>query len=63
MRKGGQDYYLLFNEGEGDVELSLELSAPGERTLLNPETGAHERLPGDRPVKLAKHAMRVLLVG
>jgi hypothetical protein len=63
MRKGGQDYYLLFNEGEGDLELSLDLSAQGQRTLLNPETGAHKRLPGDRPVKLAKHAMRVLLVG
>jgi hypothetical protein len=63
MRKGGQDYYLLFNEGEGDLELSLDLSAQGQRTLLNPETGAHERLPGGRPVKLARHAMRVLLVG
>jgi len=63
MRKGGQDYYLLFNEGEGDLELSLELSAQGQRTLLNPETGAHERLPSGRAVKLAKHAMRVLLVG
>ena len=63
VRKGEKDYYLLFNEGERDLEVSLKLSALGPRTLLNPETGAHTILPSNRPVKLARHALRVLLVG
>ncbi|MHC4519919.1 MAG: hypothetical protein ACYTAS_15125, partial [Planctomycetota bacterium] len=63
VRKAGTDYYLLFNEGAQDLELSLMLSAQGQRTLLNPETRTQERLSGKRPVKLAKHALRVLLVG
>ena len=62
VRKAGADYYLLFNEGAEDLELSPELSVRGPKLLLDPVTGAHERLPDDRPVKLAKHALRVLLV-
>jgi len=62
VRKAGADYYLLFNEGQQDLELSLELSIPGRRTLLDPVTCDQESLPDTQPVKLAKHALRVLLV-
>ncbi|UCD49886.1 MAG: hypothetical protein JSW27_20445 [Phycisphaerales bacterium] len=63
VRKAGADYYLLFNEGQQDLEVSLKLAAQGRRTLLDPTTAAQEVVSGDRPVKLAKHALRVLLVG
>ena len=63
IRKAGADYYLLFNEGQRDLELSVKLAAEGRRTLLDPVTAAPEVVPSERPVKLAKHALRVLLVG
>ena len=39
VRKGGVDYYLLFNEGAGDLECRLDLSAKGRRILLDPMSG------------------------
>lgn len=62
MRKAGGDYYLLFNEGEQDLELLLKLSAQGRRTLLNPVSGEQKTVPRDRLVKLARHALHVMLV-
>ena len=62
VRKAGLDYYLLFNEGEQDLSVRLQLSVRGPQTLLDPETLAQEVVESDRPVRLAKHALRVLVV-
>jgi alpha-L-rhamnosidase len=63
VRKAGKDYYLLFNEGQQGLEVSLKLSTAGKRTLLDPVTARGEAIAVDGRVKLAKHALRVLLVG
>lgn len=62
MRKPVTDYYLLFNEGEGNLNVRLELAAQGERTLLDPITGHSHPAPVGDPVALTRHAMRVLAV-
>ena len=62
VQKGGTDYYLLFNEGGGDLELRLIVSAKGGWALLDPTTGRQEAVPADRPIRLSKHAMQVLAV-
>ena len=63
VRKAGKDYYLLFNEGQQDIEVSLKLAARGRRTLLDPVTAAQQTVTADQPVPLARHDLRVLLVG
>jgi len=63
VRKAGADYYLLFNEGQQELEVALKLAIQGRRTLLDPVTARQEAIAVDGRVKLAKHALRVLLVG
>lgn len=63
VRKGGADYYLLFNEGEEDVNVQLELATDGKRALLDPTTGNQRMMAGDEALPLARHAIRVLAVG
>jgi hypothetical protein len=62
VQKGGTDYYLLFNEGGGDLEVRLNVSANGGWAILDPTTGRQEAVPADRPLRLSKHAMQVLAV-
>ncbi len=62
MRKQDTDYYMLFNEGEGDLNVRLRLSTKGRRTLLDPTTRSQRSAADDEPLSLARHAMRVLAV-
>jgi len=62
VRKLGSDYYQLFNEGEGDINVRLKLAAQGERTLLDPIAGYSRPVAGGDAVSLARHAIRVLAV-
>jgi len=43
--KAGKDYYLLFNEGDQDIELQLKLSVKGKQVLLDPLSGQSSILP------------------
>ena len=61
VQKGGIDYYLLFNEGGEDLELRLSVSAKGGWRLLDPTTGSEAASAGN-PVRLSRHALRVLAV-
>jgi len=62
VRKGGVDYYLFFNEGAGELECRLTLSAKGRRLLLDPVSSRGEPLASDSPLRLAGHSMQVLAV-
>jgi hypothetical protein len=62
VRKLGTDYYLLFNEGEDDLNVRLRLAAQGKRTLLDPITGHPPTAASSDTVSLDRHAMRVLTV-
>ncbi len=62
VRKHGVDYYLLFNEGAGDIEFRPELSVKGPRRLLDPVSGQQTALPNHGTFRLAAHALQVLAV-
>ena len=60
--KNGMDYYIVFNEGEGNLEVMLETSARGRRLLLDPRTGGQQELEPQAPLLLGRHELRVLMV-
>ncbi len=62
VRKGGADYYFLFNECATDLEIRLVLSVQGRWTLLDPLGGDPRPVASDSPIQLAGHAMQVLAV-
>jgi hypothetical protein len=62
VRKGGADYYLLFNECAADLEIRLDLSAKGRRTLLDPLSNDQRPVASDSPIQLAGHALEVLAI-
>jgi len=59
--KDGRDYYIVFNEGESRLEVTLETSAEGTRALLDAETGKGEELENGAPLLLQAHELRVLM--
>jgi hypothetical protein len=59
----GAHYYLLFNEGDGNVRCSLEVSARGPRLWLDPWRGSTLPDTDARRLELAPHETRVLRVG
>ena len=60
--KYGIDCYILFNEGEKDIKVRLNLSAMGQWFLLDTETGKRHALDNDRTVQLARHEVKILIV-
>jgi hypothetical protein len=61
--KHGIDCYFLFNEGQKDVDVRLDLSAKGRRFLLDPQTGKRHVLDEDAALQLARHEIKVLMIG
>lgn len=62
VRKAGKDYYLLFNEGEQDIELQLKLSVKGKQALLDPISGQSHILPSGSAVRFSRYTMHILAV-
>jgi hypothetical protein len=60
--KDGADYYIVFNEGQDNLEVKLETSAKGRRFLLDPLTGRRQILIPDAPLLLKPHELQVLMV-
>jgi hypothetical protein len=59
--KHGIDCYLLFNEGDEDFSVDLDLSAKGGRFLLDPQTGEGHKLHDSRTLPFARHEIKVLM--
>jgi hypothetical protein len=62
VRKAGKDYYLLFNEGEQDIELQLKLSVKGKQAFLDPISGQSHILPSGSAVRFSRYTMHILTV-
>jgi hypothetical protein len=62
VRKACTDYYLLFNEGARQLDVRLELSAAGRRSVLDPTTGSAGPTTDDAALRLARHQMKVLVI-
>jgi len=60
--KYGMNCYILFNEGQKDINVHLNLSAKGRRFLLDTETGKRQALDADRTVQIARHEVKILMV-
>ena len=60
--KAGHDYYLLFNEGDQDIELKLKLSVKGKQVLLDPISGQSLILPVGSAVRFPRYTMHTLFV-
>jgi len=63
MIKGSSHFYILFIEGETDIAVSLDLAAQGPRWLLDPYADGAVPAPPAELLLLARHAIRVLMVG
>ena len=61
--KHGADCYLLFNEGQKAIDVRLNLSVEGRWFLLNAETGKRHKLDNGTALHLARHEIKVLIVG
>ena len=60
--KNGADYYIVFNEGESNLEVELETSVKGRHFLLDPQTSRHQILAPEEPLHLKPHELQVLMV-
>jgi hypothetical protein len=60
--KNGADYYIVFNEGENDLDVQLETSIKGRRLLLDPQTGRQQTLSPEASLLFKRHELRVLMV-
>jgi hypothetical protein len=60
--KYGIDCYILFNEGQKDIDVRLHLSDEGQRFWLDAETGRPDAIDTDRTVHLARHEVKILMV-
>jgi hypothetical protein len=57
------DCYFLFNEGQRDMDARLNVSAKGRWYLLDTKTGKRQTLDKGEALHLARHEMKVLVVG
>jgi hypothetical protein len=60
--KDSADYYILFNEGQNNLEVELETSVKGRRLLLDPQTGRQQTLSPQVPLLFKPHELRILMV-
>lgn len=58
--KSGRHCYLLFNEGESDIEVNLQLLAQGPWQELDLQTGKGGTTMPESRVKFSAHEMKVL---
>ncbi len=62
VQKNGADYYIVFNEGQNNLEVELETSIKGKRFLLDPQTSRQQILATEEPLLLKPHELRALMV-
>jgi hypothetical protein len=60
--KGGDHYYIIFNEGSGEVSTNLKTRAKGNRQLLNPVTADAFYLSEDEVISFKPHELKILRV-
>jgi alpha-L-rhamnosidase len=60
--KGSDNYYIVFNEGPGEVSTKLKLRAKGNRLLLNPVTAEAVNLNEDEVISFKPHELKIIRV-
>ena len=60
--KNGNDFYILFNEGENDIRFSLDLNDGKSGVLVDPyKHDVTLEWPSGKPMELSRHAIRILM--
>jgi hypothetical protein len=62
VQKDEVDYYIIFNEGQDNLEVELETSAKGRCLLLDPLTGRQQILTPGAPLLFKPHELRILMI-
>lgn len=60
VRKGGLDWYLLFNEGAAPQQARVTLSAPGAAHILDTISGNLQPCNLEQPLAFAGHELKVI---
>ena len=61
--KNGAHFYILFNEGENDIQFTPELNDKKKAVLIDPyRDDVTFRWSPDRQIALASHAIRILML-
>jgi len=60
--KGGLHWYILFNEGQNNIDFVLETAARGARFLLDAESQSQRSVAEDAKTTLRRHKIIVLAV-
>jgi hypothetical protein len=61
--KNGYHCYLIFNEGEAEVKITTHINIPGNRFLLEIESGEIEKFSPSDALLFPAHRIAVLVVG
>ena len=60
--KNGNDFYILFNEGENDIRFSLDLNERESGVLVDPyKHDVTLEWSRGKPIELSRHAIRILI--
>jgi hypothetical protein len=60
--KNGADFYILFNEGESDIQFISRLNNRNIGVLIDPyRNDVTLKWSPDKPIELPRHAIRILM--
>ena len=54
--------YLLFNEGQGDMHVRLDVASKGRWFLLDARTGKRHAVDNEKSLHLTRHEMKILVI-
>ncbi len=60
--KGGDHYYILFNEEDTAVNTEIQLSVPGEYQILNPYNTLASQPSSDNSISFQTHELKILWI-
>ncbi len=60
--KDRNHYYIIFNEGQKNLEFRLTVSAKGRRYLLEPQTGQDEAINQNTLIQMKPYELTVLKI-
>ena len=60
--KSGIDCYFLFNEGQEDMDVNVQFSTRGRRSVLDIYTGNRQSINNNDGIDLARHELKVFAI-
>jgi hypothetical protein len=60
--KGGDHYYIIFNEEDGEVTTKIKIAATGNHQWINPQTAEAVEAQDDEIVQFKSHQLKILRI-